>query len=381
MAEARLLFLVSNDYGELSNALYVLRGTGLNATLLLPERLFEANGNGLGLRARRYGALADVLDALDRERPDIVFLFSAYLYAINGIFELPQVEALLGELRRRHLRVVTTDPFLGLLLAQDASIFSERHPQQRALTDHFTRLASQLRDVAHFYLVPSDGLTGERKLSVFNSHVMSTPASMPERRARLAGRLAVDPQRPRWLFLLASEDYAAQIMRLGQERFEALLLERILDAARAGRQPVLIAPQACIDSLAGTGGAVPGLILLSFCAHELFTDLLLEAEYVFYWNMLSNSLLIRLVNRLPVLFFDRGHLAYAMPALLELGQRTYFPGAELRLLDQRETLVAAALLELTTAQTSSLDHARENVLRLSGPRELVDRLMVDEGPA
>ena len=380
MAEARLLFLLSNDYGELSNALYVLHGTGLDATLLLPERLFDANRDALAVRARRYGTLADVIDVLDSERPDIVFLFSAYLYAINGILELPVVEALLDELKARHLRVVTSDPFLGLLLVDGASPFSERHPQRQWLADHFTRLAAGLRNVTHLYLVPPDGLAGERKMSVFNPHILSDAASRQQRGARLAGRIAIDPQRPRWLFLLASEDYGAQIARLGREQFEALLLERLEDAARAGRQPLLIAPQPCVDSLSRAGRAIPGLVLLSFCAHDLFTDLLLEAEYAFYWNVLSNSLLARLANRLPVLFFDRGHLTDAMPALLELGLKTYFTGAQLAMLDQRQRLAPGALAALAAAQDLTLAAAIENFLHSPMPRELVQRLL-DDGRA
>jgi hypothetical protein len=381
MADARLLFLLSNDYGELSNALYVLGGTGLDATLLLPERLFDTNRDTLAVHARRYRTLDDVIEALDSARPDIVFLFSAYLYGINGIFELPMVEALLDELQRRHLRVVTSDPFLGLLLAHGTSPFSERHPQQQWLTDHFTQLAARLRDVTHLYLVPPDGLAGSRKVSMFNPHILSDAASRQQRGVRLADRIAVDPQRARWLFLLASEDYGAQIARLGREQFEALLLDRLEDAAHAGRQPLLIAPQPCVESLSRAHRAIPGLILLSFCAHEMFTDLLLEAEYAFYWNMLSNSLLARLANRLPVFFFDRGHLAHAMPALLELGLKTYFSGAQLAVLDQRRQLVPAALGALAAGQNLRLGSATENFLRSPLPRELVQRLLSDGGRA
>jgi hypothetical protein len=147
MAEPKLLFLLSSDYGELSNALHFLRGTGLDATLLLPVRLFDANRDTLQVRSRPYATLGDVVEALARERPDVVFLFSAYLYAINGILALDAVEALLTELERRHVCVVTSDPFLGLLRADGGSLFSEQHPQRQWLQDHFGRLAARVRDL------------------------------------------------------------------------------------------------------------------------------------------------------------------------------------------------------------------------------------------
>jgi hypothetical protein len=378
MAEPRLLFLLSGDYGELSSAVYFLRGTGLDATLLLPGRLFEVNRDTLPARSGRYDSLADVIGFLDSARPDLMLLFSGYLYAINGILELPAVEALLDELKARRIRVVTSDPFLGLLRARGASPFSDRHPQRQWLTDHFARLATGLQDVTHLYLVPPDGVSGERKVSVFNPDIVSE-SGMQQRTERLARRIALDPQRPRWLFLLASEDYGAQIARLGRDRFEALLLERLEDTARAGCQPLLMGPRPCVEVLSTAGRGIPGLILMSFCAHDLFEDLLLEARYVFYWNVLSNSLLARMANRLPVLFFDRGHLANAMPALLELGLETYFDGAQLPLLDQRKALTPGVLAELAVAQDSTLRGALENFRRSPLPRALVRQLLA-EGP-
>ncbi|HYL18592.1 MAG TPA: hypothetical protein VEV20_07915, partial [Burkholderiales bacterium] len=188
MAEPKLLFVLSNDYGELSNALYVLRGTRLDAMLLLPERLFDANRDTLQVPARRYTSPADVLAAVDREQPDVVFLFSAYLYAINGIFDLGAGAALLDELRRRRLRVVTSDPFLGLLLEQRGAQFSDRHPQQQALEGHFARLAARLADVAHLYLAPADDLAGAHKVALFNPQIISDAASTQQRGPRLAAR-------------------------------------------------------------------------------------------------------------------------------------------------------------------------------------------------
>ena len=379
MAEPKLLFVLSNDYGELSNALYVLRGTGLHAMLLLPERLFDINRATVQVPTQRYTIAADVLAAVDREQPDVVFLFSAYLYAINGIFDIGAVEALLGELRRRRLRVVTSDPFLGLLLERQGALFSDRHPQQQALEAHFARLAAQLTNVTHLYLTPADGLAGARKVALFNPQIISDAPST-QRGQRLAARIGIDLRRPRWLFVLGSEDYAAQITRLGRESLDAVLLSRLEDAAQAGRQPVLIAPQPCVDALARSGRTVDGLVALAFCGYDLFVDLLLEAEYVFYWNVLSNSLLARLANRLPAFFFDRGHLAHAMPALLHLGLKTYFPGAELALLDQRQRLTAAALAPLAAAQERALEAAFDNLRRSPTPRELIDRLINVSSP-
>jgi len=96
--------------------------------------------------------------------------------------------------------------------------------------------------------------------------------------------------------------------------------------------------------------------------------------------VLSNSLLARLANRLPALFFDRGHLAHVMPALLDRGIETYFAGAELTLLDQRHRLTVDALAALAAEQELSLETAFDNLRRSPTPRELVEQLMSTPSP-
>ncbi len=114
---------------------------------------------------------------------------------------------------------------------------------------------------------------------------------------------------------------------------------------------------------------------MSFCGHSLFMDLLLEAEYAFYWNLVSNSLLIRMVNRKPVFFFGHGHLANAMPRLLEFAMAAYFPGAQLALLDQADALSAGDLAKRASAQDHTLARAIENLYRSPSPAELVEYMV------
>ena len=50
--EARLLFVLDNDYGELTTAMFFLHGQALanRATVLLPPRLHTTNGGTLSVR-------------------------------------------------------------------------------------------------------------------------------------------------------------------------------------------------------------------------------------------------------------------------------------------------------------------------------------------
>src|SRR5207245_1785154 len=117
----RLLFVLDNDYGELTTLMYFVLGQQLahRATLLLPDRLYAHNADAIRGRTHRYGSLEDVIQMADSEKPDIVFLCSGYLFCAHHIFTPDVLERLIQLLRDRGCRVVTTDPFLGMLSKQD----------------------------------------------------------------------------------------------------------------------------------------------------------------------------------------------------------------------------------------------------------------------
>jgi hypothetical protein len=159
-----------------------------------------------------------------------------------------------------------------------------------------------------------------------------------------------------------------------------MLGNRLADAARASRQPVLIAPRACVDAITTAKRTTSGLIALPFCRHDDFTDLVLDAEQVFYWNMLSHSLLARMVNRLPVCFFDHGHMSHAIPALLPLAIKSYFSGVQPALHDPLATLDSAQLARNAQTQIEALDSAVEHLRACPAPSEIVERVMRDVVP-
>jgi hypothetical protein len=130
-----------------------------------------------------------------------------------------------------------------------------------------------------------------------------------------------------------------------------------------------------MESLRGRGSLPAGALLLPFCGHALFMDLLFDAEYVFYWNVFSNSIPARVVNRRPVFFFDAGHMARSIPPLFEAGMRCYYAWADLPSLDPQAPLAAAALAALAARQEGAFEPAREAFRRSPGPEAVVDGLM------
>ncbi|HEY2156359.1 MAG TPA: hypothetical protein VGH33_12065 [Isosphaeraceae bacterium] len=364
MSSPRLLFVLSNDYSELSDALYFLEGTDFAATLLLPDRLFAANAEHLPVPASRCRTPDDILAAVDRERPDIVFLFSAYLFAANGLFDIDETGRLIEGLRARGPAIVTSDPFLGLMTRPEESTFSPDHPLRKALADHFARLAPIVSGLTHLYVMPADGISVADRVSFAN-------------RRAIRGVAVAEPRR--WLFILSAEDHAFQSAALGRAAFEGLLLDHLDNAIRQGRQPVLIAPSACIDGLTASGGTTEYATLLPFCRHDAFREHLLGAEHVFYWNVFSNSIMARVMNRLPVSFLARGHMAHAMPGLHEAGLRHYYPDCELPFLDPKKAPTADDLALAADAQRGGFAGALRRFAESPEPAEVVAQILARRG--
>jgi hypothetical protein len=371
-----LLFVLSKDHGELSGALSLLLGHDFQSLLLMPEPLLAANASALPVPARHYAGVEDILTAVDAERPDLVLLFSGYLYAVNGLLDVAEVEALIGALLARGCRLATSDPFLGLLARLDGSTFSQAHPARAWLTAHFARIHGALRDLPHVYPVDMTGVSVPW-VSFFNEHVLH---QAEEQAGRVKDWPPADPDRRRWVFVLSQEDYGAQANLRGRARVDDLLAARLRDTAAAGRQPVLVGPPACVASVGPRVADVPRPVLLPFCDHGLFTALLLEAEHAFYWNVFSNSIPARAATGRTVFFFDRGHMARAIPPLFAEGMRRYYPGSTLTALDPARPLEATVLASLAARQVEAMRAARDAFRRSPPPPAMIARLLQAESP-
>ena len=176
--QPRLLFLISNDFGELSTAVSFVHGTSLGALLLLPDRLCRVNDTHLPVPHGPYRSVADVLQAVEQYRPNIVFLFSGYLFAVNGIFECQAFAGLVARLQQDGVLVVTSDPFLGLLWQVDASTVNNRLPDEirLPLADVFAKMSDVLHAITHIYQVSAEEVGRDNSVSFFNPNMVQSLA-------------------------------------------------------------------------------------------------------------------------------------------------------------------------------------------------------------
>ena len=334
----KLLMVVSRDFGELSYAMTFARCEGIQATLLLPDNLFQTSDALDGVQSRLYRSLDDVLVAVEHHRPDVVMLFSGYLFALGGLIDLNAVASLVDQFRQRSIPVLTSDPFLGLQFGDPKRPFDIALPNGAAMAQHFIHLANVLSDCTHVYMTPCEGLPSPKKLACgWPPHLMRS-ASATLRGERLGALSTPLFDGGFWLFVLSNEDFQLQMRLCGEQTFLKLLVARLGDARSAGRTPVLVAPSGCIQALKAFGATHHQALMLSYCAHRQFEDLLLGAGHAFYWNHLSQSLLPRFINKLPTWFFAQGHLLQAIPILRDFVHETYYNGYAVVDFDMRRVL-------------------------------------------
>jgi tetratricopeptide (TPR) repeat protein len=385
---AKLLFVLDNDYGELTTLMYLLLGQELvgSTTLLLPERLFANNAGALPGRTRRYDTLEDIVTAVDRERPDVVFLCSAYLMTIHELLTLEELERLVGLLAERGCRVVTTDPFLGVLSQDDVSslvVFdisdaavdlyeAVKERQEKRLREHLTRCEEILRGAEHLYPAfcdPQGGRqypTDARNLSFFNPALLCPPAGEED-----------EGRRPHWLFILSQADYEAQVLVEGLA-FIDLVADRIIDALAAGRHPIMIGPRELIDSLGDRLPTAEGVDLLHYCPFRQLVALSLSAEYAFYWNVLSHSILIRLFNGRPNVVFDQGHLIRNVNAVHERVVNWYYQGWETPFTDQEAPMTLESVEDGCRSFREAAGDLQDRFARAPSPAQMIDGLLGGE---
>ena len=394
------LFVLDNDYGELTTLMYFVLGQPLSrqAKLLLPERLIANNPDALPERTCRFDSMNEILRVVDADQPEIVFLCSAYLFSYHNLISFEELQGLVGALRERGCRVVTTDPFLSMLSREDpATLISIDIPEEsnevdlekmrkgkeiddKRLRFEFSRCERLLRNIPHLYPAFCGACSKQRanridarSFSFFNHELI---------RPELEWGTEADERsirKPHWLFLLSQVDYETQL-RFEGSRFFDILASKLVDTLAVGRHPILIAPDEVVRRVISRMPTVDGVDIISFCPFRRLMSLLLSAEYSFYWNAVSHTILIRLFNRRPVILFDRGHLIRNMPAIYERVVKWYYQGWEPKFGDHREVLTLATTSEWTSGYRLAADRIVEGFRRAPAPTEMIAALLTGHAP-
>ena len=365
-----IILVVCNDYGELALAMYLIgqKSFAQNTTLLLPPGLHAKNPDILPGQTFVYHSIDDIRTRLDKQTPGILGLFSGYLLPIHRLCSPDELGSLLHSMQAEGWKSFTSDPFLGLLEDVDPSeLVTLEAPRWNLIWAYFAakekkrlahllcRMNNVLNESLHVYPCgdsATDKVHGaSQRFHFHNTDFLSQPLY---RSSDSAPTKKLDTQR--WLFVLGDQDYTVQEGKYGQtiwaqgmsSKFRKVLIQKLNETLKAGRVPTLIAPAKVIESVRKHGYAAEAMELLEHCDYPHFQSLLREAEYVFYWNAVSFSCLVRTLSGKPWFTFDDGHLLRGMNT--DYASRIFdwfYQGAKPPHLDIATTLTVDALIEAT----------------------------------
>ena len=380
----RSVVVVTGEHSELALAQALLRPPTVagEPMMLLPPHLHDVHAESFPGRAVRYTSLADIRSAVDAHDPQIVFLCSAYLFSLDKVLTPRQVAELLDFLRARHCTIATSDPLLGLarqLTLRDMDtryLLPGERGWKRALAAAACRVLGSRKllpvppmdGVVHLYptCAPDIG-DGVPRLSYFTAPAVHGANT----EAQEHGTHPSTP--PRWLFALAEIDVHTQLVQMHLRDFVENILGMLRFAVAEGARPTLIAPSMIVDLLAGV--ATPEMELRRHLPVTEFRRRSLDAEFVFYWNAFSPSLLERLANELPIFVFDRGYLSRALKPYYEAAKACHFGGWEPKYLDQRQLFSPYVLAHLAKQQRPALRQLRQRWQASPSPDAVIRQLL------
>lgn len=379
----RLLVVVSNDYGELGNALYFLEGLSLPrpAVLMLPPALAKALPPRADFELQPYAAASDIKRQITAHEPDVVLLFSGYLLSVGRHVSILHTVLFLRWLRARRVPLLTSDPFLGLLgrpaeldftsvLGGSSSLAKRLRSQLLSL--RLQLIGGQLRASTHIYPAPIERLGGgqhtDRRRGYFNAATLAPRPLGSE-----------DDEATRWIFVLSEIDCRVQRAAHGPS-FTVQLAQRLREAAALGGRVMLVAPESLVAELAAVLGPHPGIVMRSGMNYPGFMAALLAAEYAFFWNLYSFSLLHRVLARRPVLFFDEGHMVQILPALREAGIRLFYDGWTPPRLALDQPLEAARLGREARQATQHFSRLADGMRGCADPMSLLREALSADKP-
>ncbi len=376
----KLLLIVSRDFGELGNALYFLDGQVLDAppVIMLPASFGDPGIGALSAQLRHYADLDDIIAALDTDRPDAVLLFSGYLLQVGARLSLLNSLRLLRLLKRRRIPVLTSDPFLGAIRhpwsldfyvpiravrrAGGVLQLARARVEATLLGLRLYLLSRSLRAAWHGYpaRVQRSGLPAQVRWSgYFNDKAQACQPSA-----------AAAQDQASWVFILSQIDGDILMEAEGQAFIDALCA-RLDDTLKAGRRAVLIASQRVLAALPPHWHARAGVELRTQCAYDEYMQVVMSAQYAFFWNYFSFSIIHRVIARRPVFFFGAGHMVRILPLLARQGIDNLYAGETPALLPMQSALDADALAQQASAVSAQFERVVAGLRSLPAPLDLL----------
>jgi hypothetical protein len=377
-ARPPVLIILNDDYGSLGEALYLLRGTDVAATLLSPRRIFATSEQQIEYPLRSFHGTGMLIRQIEELRPLLIIECSAYLYVgAEKQVSLEDFRDLQRYILERGIRLATTDPFLGFWYEFDG-VIPPGHPfpgNQKRIVEQYVAVSNELRGLTHLYPYRIDLTADITKICYHSDSLYRSAKQLEDSALRAAEFLGHDRVRPYWMFVVSVTDYKSQHIQYGALFIERLA-RKIAETISNGRTALLVAPKECIEQLRKLVPDHPDARLLIHCDYNSYMPLLRSAEYVFTWNVLSFSLTERIHNRLPVFFFTKGHIFLLLDGMYEHTRKNVFRDGIIPFLNEDNPLYSEELAEYAGMQeTAFFDPYLDAVRSLPAASDVLNRLL------
>ncbi len=389
MESIKVLFVVSKDFGELVTIFAILQGSAFkNQTLvLLPPNLYQLNHDFLPGSTFCYNSLRDIVNIV-KSNPMIrcVFLMSGYLFLLHELFSINDLSELVTLLQAQNCQIITEDPFLGLPSRFNSEyIDAVQNPSKQTVMKQLAASFDILKTSHHMYYTPTEHLELSNAIPhvthIFNPNVIFSAETINKMTHNLCSNYKANPDKHRWLFILSTEDYLTFVRDNKTEEMVTLMLGILSLTQQAGRQPIFIGPSKLLDAISEKmesmrhniktiANLLVDLRLISYCSFSTFLMWLLDAEHTFYWNRVSASYYLRLLNQKSLFFLGKGHVSYVFEEIYDLFIQTYFHGHELGLITKFQlAIIEQMALEQNQLLRSIRDYYQQQAVT---PDQLVN---------
>lgn len=316
----KLLFIVSKDFGELYHATIFAKKLAARYEILflLPDNLYALNFLDFEWSLKKYSKAADIKSIIIEYLPKVCFLFSGYLFSINKLFSLRELEELIRLLISYKAIVFTSDPWLNIwsnLNTTNNYFLNFNDPSQLAIINYFNNIKKKFKNVYSLFNFPLDNYP--ENCLIYRSEYINS---------NLCGRIKLNKafkkkykniiKKPFWIFVVSAEDANF----IDDKLF--LFAERIKDAISEKRQVVLVIPEKITQKLISFLENIQ-VTIMSGLSLANFKAILYAAECAFYFNFFSATIQDRLFSNKPVFAFDEGHMSKYFLPYLQYAKKIY----------------------------------------------------------
>ncbi len=293
----KVLFITSNDFGELSLATFFARNQPFQSIFVIPKKRATYFDEVVDIKYV-YSSITELERIIEHEKPDVISLNTGYLIVNGGLATMAEFQLFYEYLKKLGCPIMTTDPFVRVYDSYPECSFELDGNPLVSLKTEMTFLSEYLKELPHIYGFPCKSNL-ENAYLFYNDKYCLKEKQQPQSTEK----------KDHWLFVLGELDSTLLFVKHG-ELFIKELAERLKEICQNTENRVrCVFPENIANMLREPLAPLKNLQILNFLTLEEFETLVSESDIVFYWNVFSNSILMCYYYDVPFLCFGKGHIA------------------------------------------------------------------------